>query len=158
MSWIDAYRREGRLEGRCLCGAVEIVVDGFHVAAVGICHCDMCRRWNGTIFGTFDAAPDAVTVTGEVARHPSSDFAERAFCPTCGSHLWFRDTDRADANYELMPGPFPAAWGFPLVSEIYSDKAPAHAALAGGHRRKTEAEYEATAPHVPDARPDGAAS
>ena len=34
MSWIEEYRREGRLEGRCLCGAVEIVVLGTNVGGM----------------------------------------------------------------------------------------------------------------------------
>ncbi|MEM8850266.1 MAG: GFA family protein [Pseudomonadota bacterium] len=145
MSWVDVYRREGRLEGRCLCGAVEIVVDGKHIAAIGACHCAMCQRWSGTVYGAFNAAPEAVTITGEVTRYRSSDFSERAFCPRCGSHLWLRsDGD----DYEFLPGLFQAAADFPLISEIYIDKAPAHMRLSGDHRTKTRAEYEADNPFV----------
>ncbi|MEM8823121.1 MAG: GFA family protein [Pseudomonadota bacterium] len=147
MSWIDAYRREGRLDGRCLCGAVEIVVDGGYIAGVGACHCSMCRRWAGMSFSGFEADADAVTVTGEVARYRSSSFAERAFCPRCGSHLWFRD-DGDDKPYEFTPGIFPEAAEFPLVSEIYIDRAPSHARLAGDHRTATRADYEARKPFV----------
>ena len=146
MSWIEAYRKTGRLEGRCLCGQVEITVDGPHLAAVGVCHCGMCQRWSGHTYGTFEAPPEAVTVTGEVARYASTDFAHRAFCPTCGTHLWMRNGE--DGDYELQPGLFPQAAEFPLVSEIYTDKAPAYARLSGEHRRATQAEYEARNPHV----------
>lgn len=144
---IDAYRRTGRLDGRCLCGAVEIVVDGPHVAAIGACHCAMCRRWSGVVQAGFEAAAEAVTVTGEVGRYRSSTFAERFFCPRCGSHLWFRDL-KDDAPYEFAPGAFAGAADFPLISEIYIDRAPAHARLAGEHRRATRAEYEARNPFV----------
>jgi hypothetical protein len=144
---IDTYRRTGVLDGACLCGAVSIQIDGAYIAAVGVCHCSMCQRWNGMIYGTFEAEADAVTVTGKVARHASTTFSERAFCPVCGSHLWMRNTGE-DAAYELLPGLFPAARDFPLISEIYIDRAPAYAALSGDHRRATRAEYEAKNPHL----------
>lgn len=140
--------RIGRMEGRCLCGAVRIVVDGAYDATIGACHCSMCRRWSGGVFMEFTAGAEAVSVTGEVARYASSDFAERAFCPVCGSHLWFRDTDEAGKDYELLPGLFADAAGFPLVSESYADRAPAWARLAGDHPRRSAAEYEAKAPFV----------
>jgi hypothetical protein len=145
---IDAHRRTGRLDGRCLCGAVSIRVDGAHVAAIGVCHCSMCQRWNGVLHGSFDAAPEAVDVEGAVTRYPATAFSERAFCPACGSHLWMRDTTEDGAAYELMPGLFPAARDFPLISEIYIDRAPVYIPLSGDHRRATRAEYEATHPHI----------
>ncbi|MDJ1008551.1 MAG: GFA family protein [Paracoccaceae bacterium] len=136
------------IEGHCLCGAVRIVVDGDHDPRPGACHCGMCQRWSGGIFICCAAEPGSVTVTGEVARYRSSRFAERAFCPVCGSHLWMRDTDRDDATYDLMPGLFEALRTEPLRSEIYTDCAPAYAPLTGDHRRKTRAQYEATAKFV----------
>ena len=42
-----------------------------------------------------------------------------------------------------MPGLFDAARGWPLRSEIYTDRAMASVQLSGDHRRKTRAEYEA---------------
>ena len=81
------------LTGHCLCGAVTVTVRGTHDPRVGACHCRMCQRWSGGLFLCFTAALEAVTVTGEVRRYRSSSFAERAFCPACGSHLWFNDVD-----------------------------------------------------------------
>lgn len=144
---VTQYRREGTLSGRCLRRAVTIEIDGSHVAAVGACHCAMCRRWSGTEMSGFEAEASAVTVTGEVTRFASSDFAERVFCGTCGSHLWFRDTD-GDSPFEFVPGIFAGAHDFPLISEIYIDRAPGYARLDGDHIRKTRAEYEATKPFV----------
>lgn len=99
------------------------------------------------VLAGFSASADAVTVAGPVTRHASSDFAERAFCPTCGSHLWFRDT-KEGADYEFLPGIFPEAASFPLISEIYIDRAPDYAKLSGDHVRKTRADYEARQPFV----------
>ena len=139
---VAPYRRTGTLEGACLCGSVRVTIDGDCVAAVGVCHCSMCQRWNGVVFGCFAASAEAVTVTGPVTRHASSKFAERAFCATCGSHLWMRNTQSED-DYEFMPGLFPDAAEFPLISEIYTDHAPAYVPLAGDHKRATRDEYEA---------------
>lgn len=131
------------LTGRCLCGAVQITIEGAHVPQPGICHCRMCQRWSGGVFMCFEASAAAVKITGEVTRFASSSFAERAFCPTCGSHLWMRDTGDAKENYELMPGLFDAAAEWPLRSEIYTDTALASAQIAGDHPRATQAQYEA---------------
>ncbi|SLN68606.1 Glutathione-dependent formaldehyde-activating enzyme [Roseivivax jejudonensis] len=134
------------LVGRCLCGAVTI-----RAAAVSprvqVCHCEMCRRWTGGLYAMFTAPPDGVQVEGAVRTYRASSFAERAFCPTCGSHLWLRDDD---AEYELMPGMFPGAADFPLQSEVYADHALAAMTLSGSHERTDRATYEADNPFVPE--------
>ena len=144
----DAHWRTGALDGRCLCGAVSVRVAGRHREGVGVCHCRLCQRWSGMAWGAFEAAPEAVTVAGAVATYASTPFSERAFCPRCGAHLWLRDTDDNEAPFELMPGLFDGAAGFPLISEIYADRAPAYAPLAGEHRRETRAAYEAQNRHI----------
>jgi len=138
------------LTGHCLCGAVRITVQGAHDPRVGACHCRMCQRWTGGLFLCFEADASAVAVQGDVARYRSSSFAERAFCPRCGSHLWFNDVEEGGEprKYELMPGLFDGARAWPLRSEIYVDRAMAAVLLAGDHVRKTRAEYEAANPSV----------
>ena len=92
------------------------------------------------------AAPErAVTVEGPVRIRASSEFAERAWCGNCGTHLWFRERG---ADYELSPGLFDAAGPFSLVREVYADRAIAGCRLAGDHDRITRAAYEADHPHV----------
>ena len=145
---VAPYRRNGTLEGRCLCGAVTIRIDGDYVAAVGACHCLMCQRWGGTVFGSFEVTAADVTVTGEVTRHQSSSFSERAFCSTCGSHIWLKNTDPEETEIELFPGLFHEARDWPLISEVYADRAPRYMTLAGDHRRVTRAAYEARRPFV----------
>jgi len=138
------------MKGRCLCGAVSITVVGEHEHEheIGACHCRMCQLWTGGVFVCFRADALSVQVTGKVARHASSGFAERAFCPVCGSHLWMRDTDRDGAPYDLMPGLFEAARDWPLRSEIYSDRAMASVRLEGTHTRTPRHEFEADNAHV----------
>ncbi len=126
------------MTGHCLCRAVTVRV-GAHDPRIGACHCRMCQRWSGGLFLCFDA--DEVEVEGPVTRYSSSDFAERAFCGKCGSHLWMRNTD--GATYDLMPGLFDQARDWPMRSEIYTDRALAAVRLDGPHKRATRAEYEA---------------
>lgn len=78
-------------EGSCLCGAVQ-----FRVAAPTLwcahCHCTMCQRAHGAAFVTWVGA-DASRVTIEgptLSWHESSAKAERGFCSSCGSSLFFR--------------------------------------------------------------------
>ncbi len=132
------------IEGRCLCGAVTVRAGG-HDPRVGACHCRMCQRWSGGMFLCFSAP--AVEIVGEVARYQSSSFAERAFCPKCGTHLWMRDTAEG-SPYDLMPGLFDEAVAWPMRSEIYTDRALASLSLGGDHRRATRAEYEARNAHL----------
>ena len=135
------------IEGRCLCGAVRLSVEA-HEMQVGACHCRLCQQWTGGVFLCFVGAPEGFRAEGPVVRYQSTEFAERAFCGTCGSHLWMRDTGSEDAEYDLAPGLFEAAAGFELGSEIYADRALASARFAGDHRRETRAEYEAKHLHL----------
>ncbi len=139
------------LTGHCLCGAVTVTVAGDHDPRVGACHCRMCQRWSGGLFLCFNAEAAGVTVSGEVTRFASSDFAERAFCPVCGSHIWFRDI--GSETFELMPGLFDAARDWPLRSEVYSDRAMTSVRLDGDHRKATQAEYEMKNRFVPEDAP-----
>ena len=145
-------RAIGPMEGRCLCGGVTVRVTRAADARPSACHCDICRTWSGGLFLCFWAEAADVEVAGEVRTYPSTPFADRAFCPRCGTHLWVRDHGEGDgagkAGYDLMPGLFPALAGHPLRSEVYFDRAPAHAALAGDHPRRTAAEYEADHPYL----------
>lgn len=139
------------MHGHCLCGAVTLQVSE-HRGFTAVCHCRMCQRWTGGLFICVPADAEAVTVSGPVVRHASSDFAERAFCGACGSHLWYRILD-GDQHYGLMPGLFDDALTLPLKSEIYTDRAMAGLALPGAHPRATRAEYEAKNEHLPGDQP-----
>lgn len=135
-----------RMEGHCLCGAVTVSVDA-HRGFTAACHCRMCQRWSGGLFICVPVAAEGLEVAGPVVRFASSDFAERAFCGTCGSHLWYRAMG-GDGHYAMMPGLFDEARDWPLKSEIYVDRALPGLALPGDHRRNTRAEYEAKNEHL----------
>ncbi|WP_373355574.1 GFA family protein [Pseudoroseicyclus sp. CXY001] len=139
--------------GRCLCGAVTVTV-GELPKELSACHCEMCRKWSGTM-GMGIATPEAeITVTGEVATYASSPFAERAWCPTCGSSLWVRDTEGENVGIiELCPGLFENAGGAVMVREVYADRCPEGYRFAGDHERISRANYEARWQFVPGDAP-----
>lgn len=130
-------KSESPKEGGCLCGAVRFsardVPDEF-----GACHCEMCRRWAGSMLLGVTVASENVTWTGEesIARRQTSEWAERAWCRECGSGLWFRVT--MDSPYsndvEIPIGLFDDPNGFRLTNEIYIDHKPDSYALAGEGR------------------------
>jgi hypothetical protein len=77
-------------QGRCFCGAVELVVTGEPVAA-GYCHCASCRSWAAAPVNAFSLwRPDAVKITkGEVnvGSYHKTEGSYRKYCRVCGGHL-----------------------------------------------------------------------
>lgn len=134
------------LKGRCLCGAVTVTASAVDHPPVGhglgACHCRMCRRWTSSAFIEVSAARDSVKATGPVQSYKSSDWAERAFCGTCGSALWYLLTGEGmqDEPYQLSAGLFDNAAGRDLTLEVYIDKKPAGYAFAGERTTMTEAD------------------
>ena len=121
--------------GHCLCGAVTLHVADFP-AEFGACHCEMCRRWTGAAFLAATVAPASLRLDGaaNVARYQSSDWAERAWCATCGTHLWYRLTGPEGA-YEIPVGLLDDPDGLDFSSEIYVDCRPDSYAFEGTARR-----------------------
>jgi hypothetical protein len=74
--------------GGCLCGAIRYRARAAPLRTV-LCHCETCRRVSGSAFLGFVHFPKAEFAwqTREPARYRSSAYAERGFCPVCGSTL-----------------------------------------------------------------------
>lgn len=130
-----------RIDGKCLCGAVTVSIVPANTS-LHACHCDMCRAWAGSTFMAVEAKKDSLKVDGPVKVFSSSDWAERAWCDTCGSSLWYKLTVPGHENYGLNSGLFPDAGGTVLDLEYYIDKKPAGYDFAGEHARLTRAEVE----------------
>jgi hypothetical protein len=99
----------------------------------------MCRRWSGGS-GFFGARCAGVTFAGAdcLGRFVSSAWAERGFCKTCGTTLFYflKPTE----TYTMSVGVFDDQRPFRLVREIFIDQKPSGYAFAGDHERWTEAE------------------
>lgn len=78
-------------KGGCECGAVRFVIDAPLSPPVA-CHCSQCRRTSGHVWAGTLVDDAALTITGEEALrwYRSSGFAQRGFCGTCGSSLFYR--------------------------------------------------------------------
>ena len=130
-----------RIEGRCLCGAVTVRATPTrrHVEA---CHCTMCRRWNRIAFVGVMCGSE-VEIAGEehVVRYRSSEWAERGFCGTCGSSLFYRYLP--DGNYGFTAGLFPDDAFLPLAEEIFIDEKPDYYAFASEAGKLTGDEVRA---------------
>ncbi|NPD14408.1 GFA family protein [Xinfangfangia sp. D13-10-4-6] len=134
--------------GQCLCGAVQITVS-HPPHEVNACHCGMCRRWTGVALVTLDVPEANIRIEGldTVRRYTSSDWAERAFCGTCGSSLWYRLTaPGAPDDYYLAAGLMDDPSDLTLANEIYIDHRPPAFAFAGPAKQITEAAFLAMLP------------
>lgn len=130
--------------GQCLCGAVSFTARNVP-DTVGICHCEMCRRWTGSALIEVSVAEEDVTWKGtnHIATWQGSSWAERAWCRTCGSGLYFRFTGEGEfgGKYDIPLGIFNNPNGFTISHEIFVDHKPDSFAYAGeGRQLLTRAE------------------
>lgn len=132
-----------QLDGQCLCGAVRVRITP-PAPVIEACHCTMCRRWAGGPALSLRLVTDPQIEGGEhVVRYRSSDWAERAFCRTCGTHLFYYYAPKD--GYSFGAGLFDGADGYALAEEIFVDEKPAGYAFVGDHERLTGAEVLAKA-------------
>ena len=128
-----------------MCGAVTVTATRAD-PVIRACHCDMCRRWTSSMFMSVPTEPGSVVVTGPAKVFRSSDWAERGFCETCGSALWYATVH--DDHKNLAAGLFDNGAGNTLALEFFSDLKPQGYDLSGNHKRLTAA--ETTALFAPD--------
>ena len=129
--------------GSCLCGAVTFTVTELP-SETGACHCKMCRRHSGGVFLGMRVPQDKITYSGtdQIGIFKSSEWAERAFCKTCGSTLYYRVTAPGShqGDYHIGFGTLDDQSGVTLTEEIFIDKKPAGYAFAGDQKTMTEEE------------------
>lgn len=120
--------KDQKQTGRCLCGAVTFEV-AEPVNEVGTCHCHMCLRWGGGPFFALHAK-GAVTFEGEahMVRYRSSEWAERCFCGTCGTHLLYYLIPTGD--FIVSAGALDDTSPLELTSQVFIEEKPRWYALA----------------------------
>jgi len=132
-----------RVNGKCLCGAVRVRTRApqDHVEA---CHCTMCRRWGGGPFLSLRLVTDPEFEGEEnIVRYASSDWADRAFCGRCGTHLFY--FFKPKQGYSFTAGLFDDPPGWTFAEEIFVDEKPGYYDFAGDRERLTAAEVRAKA-------------
>lgn len=122
------------MNGHCLCGAVSFTSPA--AKEIGACHCGFCRRWSGGPLLAVHCGPD-VKFEGvdQITVYASSEWAERAFCKQCGTHLYYKLL--ANGDYFVPAGAFDSS-DFEFTSQIYVDKKPAYYAFANQTPMLTE--------------------
>lgn len=125
-------------EGRCLCGAVAVHA-AVAAARVDACHCSMCRRWGGGPLLAVDAGV-SVRLEGEehIGVFASSDWAERGFCKSCGTHLFYRL--KGSEHYMLPAGLVEGELPWSFVEQVFIDDKPGWYAFANETHNLTETE------------------
>lgn len=113
------------MEGSCLCNSITVSAPA--EAEVGICHCSMCRRWGGGPMLAVHCR-SGVTFSGQApATYRSSEWAERGFCPTCGTHLFYH---LLPSDEYVLPAGLFQDQAFEVTSQIFIDEKPGYYALA----------------------------
>ena len=102
--------------GRCLCGAVDYVVEGA-LRGASVCHCSQCRRQSGHTWASAQAPRTAVAIAGQVRWYAASDKARRGFCPDCGSFLFWQHVDENMISVSL--GSLDSPTGLRLEKHIF---------------------------------------
>lgn len=104
--------------GSCACGAVKIEARG-EPYRVGLCHCLTCRKAHAAPFNFYAVYPvDAVTVTGDVLVHASSEPVRRYACAACGAQV-HSTYGRPDEIY-VYPGSFDEPGLFKPTYELWT--------------------------------------
>ena len=125
-----------KIKGRCLCGEVTASAT-LSKAEMNVCHCDMCRQHTSSMFMSLSIDEGSLSFEGPVKTYRSSEWAERGFCGTCGSTLFYGMAD-GSGRYPSA-GLFENAANAKLKLEFFADDAPGYA-LAGTHRKMTAKE------------------
>jgi hypothetical protein len=108
--------------GGCLCGAVRYEVAG-PLRQIVACHCGQCRRTSGHFVAATAARRERLNLTAEEGLRwfRSSDHAQRGFCGTCGSNLFWQQ-DGAETIC-IMAGSLDQPTGLKLVAQIFIEDA-----------------------------------
>ncbi|HHL32183.1 MAG TPA: GFA family protein [Oceanospirillales bacterium] len=83
-------------KGSCLCKNIQFRIN-FPSKWVAHCHCEKCRKTHGAGYVTWVGIEDSKfhITTGEkiVQWYKSSAEAQRGFCQSCGSSLFFKSSE-----------------------------------------------------------------
>lgn len=109
------------MKGSCLCGAIEVTT--LDQANVDVCHCTTCRRWgSGPMLAVHCGSDVVFGGKQKPSTYQSSDWAERGFCSTCGTHLFYHLF--SPDEYVLSAGLFQQGVSFEMSSQIFIEQKP----------------------------------
>jgi hypothetical protein len=108
--------------GSCLCGGVQFRIEG-ELAPIQVCHCQQCRKAQGTPFATNIPVPAArfeIRSGRELlSAYESSLGKQRVFCSRCGSPLYSR-RDTAPDVVRIRAGTINEALATRPIAHFYT--------------------------------------
>ena len=104
--------------GSCNCGGVRFEIAG-EMPAASVCHCGQCRRQSGHVWASTHVPDDQLTLTAQegLRWYRSSDRAQRGFCGTCGSFLFWKA--EGEAATSIAMGALDAPTGLRVARHIF---------------------------------------
>ena len=104
--------------GSCLCRAVTFELHG-RLRPVFVCHCTQCRKTSGHFWAATAVDRKGLRMTsGDGLRwYRSSERAQRGFCATCGSSLFWQE-DGAE-SISVAAGAVDGATGLHIEKHIF---------------------------------------
>ena len=125
------------MEGQCLCSAITIRTPD--KKSIDACHCGMCRRWGGGPALVVSCGSE-VQIEGvdKLKVYKSSEWAQRAFCSECGTHIFYRLLSTNE--YFIFVGLFQDDLEFEFKEQIFIDRKPSYYEFANQTLNMTEAE------------------
>lgn len=105
--------------GGCLCGTVRYEVVG-PLRDVIACHCSQCRRTSGHYAAMSNAPSTSIIFTSSatLSWYRSSATAERGFCSSCGSNLFWREFGSETTS--ITAGTLDVPTGLRIESHIFA--------------------------------------
>jgi hypothetical protein len=126
-------------KGGCLCGAIRFSFTPAE-SEIYACHCTMCRRWGGGPgLSIKAAAPADIERAEHLAVYASSEWGQRQFCRTCGTHLFFAAP--GVGYFGVSAGTLDDLSGLALTTEIFIDHKPGLYDFANATEQLTEAQF-----------------
>jgi hypothetical protein len=107
------------MKAKCLCGSIEVIAPEHN--EVGLCHCSICRRWSGGPMFAVHCGSDVQFSGVTPSTYRSSDWAERGFCPGCGTHLFYH---LLPSNEYILPAGLFQDQAFHLPAKSLSMRSP----------------------------------
>ncbi len=108
------------MRGSCLCGKVHYQING-KARSVVACHCIQCRKTSGHHVAATQVEQLNLSVQGveEITWYQSSETAERGFCRTCGSQLFWKEF--ASTRISVMAGTLDGETGLVMDRQLFTD-------------------------------------
>jgi len=120
-----------RATGGCLCGAVRYRVTG-RLRRVVYCHCGQCRKTSGHFVASTACAPEHLEFISDdgLEWYRSSEKAQRGFCRTCGSSLFWKPEH--GEHISIMAGTIDPPTNLTSNRHIFVDDASDYLVIADG--------------------------